>query len=204
MPIDKQVLRTVTSKKRLPFDPQETRLLPSWPLPNYAYVPGRFPHPSRDPTAHQTGSPPAPATKLDPAHWATNLHYLRGIDLFNCGYYWEAHEAWETLWHLAGRRGMVANFLKALIALAAAGVKTRAATPSGSAHHARRARSLFETLLPDTPADSNRFFGLSLPDLIHHARSIEKNTNDLTPSPGIPVPIVMPFRLSPRIPLPLG
>ncbi|TGQ49534.1 DUF309 domain-containing protein, partial [Mesorhizobium sp. M1C.F.Ca.ET.210.01.1.1] len=24
-----------------------------------------------------------------------------GIDLFNHGYYWEAHEAWEPLWHAA-------------------------------------------------------------------------------------------------------
>ena len=194
----------MTSKKQLPSEPQKARLLPSWPLPNYAYVPGRLPHPSRDPAAHQTGCPPAPATKLDPADWASNLHYLRGIDLFNCGYYWEAHEAWETLWHLAGRRGRVADFLKALIALAAAGVKARADSPSGAAHHARRACSLFESLLADTPTDSDHPLGFSLPDLIRHARSMEANTTNLNPGDGVPVPVVMPFPLKPRIPPPSG
>ncbi|MER9007639.1 DUF309 domain-containing protein [Mesorhizobium sp. M0862] len=26
-----------------------------------------------------------------------------GIDLFNHGYYWEAHEAWEPLWQTANQ-----------------------------------------------------------------------------------------------------
>lgn len=46
--------------------------------------------------------------------------YLRGIDLFNHGFYWESHEAWEAVWISAGRRGSVADFLKALIKVAAA------------------------------------------------------------------------------------
>ncbi len=31
--------------------------------------------------------------------------FLWGLDLFNHGYYWEAHEAWEGLWQVADRDG---------------------------------------------------------------------------------------------------
>jgi hypothetical protein len=54
--------------------------------------------------------------------------YLRGIDLFNFGYWWESHEAWEGLWRACGRRGPAADFLKGLIKLAAAGVKASTGT----------------------------------------------------------------------------
>ena len=53
----------------------------------------------------------------DPAMWRECREYLRGIDLFNYGYYWEAHEVWECLWHACGRQGPTSEFLKALIRL---------------------------------------------------------------------------------------
>ena len=57
--------------------------------------------------------------------WALSPAYLRGVELFNAGYYWEAHESWEALWHAHGRRGPTAGVLQGLIKLAAAGVKIR-------------------------------------------------------------------------------
>ncbi|WP_292396668.1 DUF309 domain-containing protein, partial [Mesorhizobium sp.] len=42
------------------------------------------------------------------------------IDLFNHGYYWEAHEAWEPLWHTAKQSTQHRLFFKGLILLAAA------------------------------------------------------------------------------------
>jgi predicted metal-dependent hydrolase len=65
------------------------------------------------------------------------------MDLFNHGYYWEAHEAWESLWHAAGRTGPVADFLKGLIKLAAAGVKVAEGNQDGARSHAKRAAELF-------------------------------------------------------------
>jgi predicted metal-dependent hydrolase len=41
-----------------------------------------------------------------------------GIDLFNSGKYWEAHEAWEEVW-MPDRRGPDAGFYKGLIQIAA-------------------------------------------------------------------------------------
>jgi predicted metal-dependent hydrolase len=60
-----------------------------------------------------TGSPPGPA---------------RGIDLFNRGLYWEAHEAWEEVW-MPDRRGPDRGFYKGLIQIAA-----------GCLHYGRRNR----------------------------------------------------------------
>jgi predicted metal-dependent hydrolase len=41
-----------------------------------------------------------------------------GIDLFNSGRYWDAHEAWEHVW-MPDRKGPDAGFYKGLIQIAA-------------------------------------------------------------------------------------
>ena len=43
---------------------------------------------------------------------------LRGIDLFNSGEYWDAHEVWEAEW-TPDRRGPDSGFYKGLIQIAA-------------------------------------------------------------------------------------
>ena len=116
------------------------RLVPDVPLPPYSFVPGHRPHPVSDPAGHSFGTAPPTPPEFDPAAWATNRTYLYAIDLFNHGYYWEAHEAWESLWHACGRTGRIADFLKGLIKLAAAGVKVREGRPAGVVGHARRGR----------------------------------------------------------------
>ena len=52
----------------------------------------------------------------------------RGIELFNSGLYWEAHEAWEEAW-TPDRRGPDRGFYKGLIQVAA-----------GCLHYQRRNR----------------------------------------------------------------
>jgi hypothetical protein len=123
--------------------PRLPRYVPDRPLPPYTFVPGRSPHPVSDPAGHQYGKPPETPDALDADNWHTNRTYLYGIDLFNHGFYWEAHEAWESLWHRAGRKGPTADFLKALIQLAAAGVKHLEGVPAGVQSHGRRAAELF-------------------------------------------------------------
>src|SRR6187431_1455741 len=84
-------------------------------LPPYSYVPGYNQHPVSHPQGHMHGhAPQAPPPLADDA-WQDSEDYRYGVDLFNHGFYWEAHEAWETLWHAAGRRGPIALWLKALI-----------------------------------------------------------------------------------------
>src|SRR5262245_34205362 len=125
------------------------RYFPTRPLPPYSYVPGLSPHPTSDPRGHSYGQHEPPASLLDESSYRTNAAYLYAIDLFNHGFYWEAHEAWEALWHAAGRKGATADFLKGLIKLAAAGVKMREGRSAGVRQHAERAAELFRSVASD-------------------------------------------------------
>jgi hypothetical protein len=138
------------------------RYCPERELPPYSYVPGQgLPHPIRDERGHSFGRAEPPAVPLEEATWRENEAWLYAIDLFNHGFYWEAHEAWESLWHAAGRRGPTADLLKGLIKLAAAGVKSREGRPKGVKQHAARAVELLSAArsLGDCP------FGLLLDDV---------------------------------------
>lgn len=118
------------------------RYLADAEFPPYTFVPGQTPHPVRDPAGHQYGQPEEPLECV-PEPWSECREFLYGVDLFNHGYYWEAHEAWEAVWHAAGRSGPMGALLKGLIKLAAAGVKTREGSRTGRQRHCRRAAELF-------------------------------------------------------------
>jgi hypothetical protein len=132
------------------------------PLPPYSYVPGHAPHPASDARGHMFGLVHEPAAPLAPERWQDSDPYRRGVDLFNHGYYWEAHEAWESLWHAAGRQGPTAAYLKALIKLAAAAVKAREGNPAGVARHARRSLELVGELRRALLSQSATYCGASL------------------------------------------
>jgi hypothetical protein len=150
------------------------RLVPDSPLPPYAHVPGRTPHPVSDPAGHSFGHSPEPPPALHPQRWQESRAYLRGIDLFNAGYYWEAHETWEGLWHAADRKGTTADFLKGLIKLAAAGVKHRERKPSGVKSHAGRAAELFRGVARSPGPEGGWFLGFRMFELTGLAESIDQ------------------------------
>lgn len=138
------------------------RYAPSRPLPPYSYVPGHgLPHPVSDRAGHRhvaedgaweppLSPGPIPAPPTEPAGrrralaaaLAANPGWLHAVDLFNEGFYWEAHEAWEGFWHALGRTTPEARFIQGLIHLAAACVKVREGRAAGVGSHARRARQL--------------------------------------------------------------
>jgi hypothetical protein len=93
------------------------------PFPRYRYVPGRSPHPVRDPEGHSFGHGPAPLEYFSAAEWQTCPEYLYGVDLFNHHYWWEAHEALEQCWVAAGRTTETGLFLQGLIQIAVACLK---------------------------------------------------------------------------------
>jgi hypothetical protein len=117
-------------------------LVPGIPLPERAYTPGHGPRPASEEEA--------PFPRVDPARWQECRPYLRGIDLFNHGFYWEAHECWEAVWNDLGRQGATADFIKALIALAAAAIKVRQGRPRGVRSHGMRAASFLAAWPEDT------------------------------------------------------
>ena len=154
------------------LEPREIpRLVPDEQFPPYSYVTKRFPHPMSDPAGHSFGCEPEHPAAPDPSHWNACRPYLYGIDLFNHGYYWEAHEVWEGLWHACARAGTTGNFLKGLIHMAAAGVKARERRPQGIQRHAIRARELLQMTTSEVGSNHLRYMGLALSELIVAATS---------------------------------
>ena len=155
--------------------PQPPRYCPQRELPPYSYVTGLVPHPTSDPRGHSFGHHEPQPDPLTEASCRANETYLYGLDLFNHGFYWEAHEAWEALWHASGRAGQTADFLKGLIKLAAAGVKARESRAAGVRQHAERAAEL----LRGASTNHLTMFGLRVDLLSSAAAEIAERSSEL-------------------------
>jgi hypothetical protein len=138
------------------------------PWPPYGYVPGLAPHPRSHPQGHRCAYlDGVPRDLPQVASWRRSTTWLAAVDLFNHGYYWEAHEAWEELWQATGRRGAAAEIFKALIKLAAAGVKTQEGNASGACRHARRGAALLRAAAQQLGV--RRWCGVDLPEAARQA-----------------------------------
>ncbi len=95
----------------------------SRPFPAYRFIPGRNPHPRRDPRGHSFGRPePAPAA-VTVDNWEASESFRYGVDLFNHGFWWESHEVFEALWNAVGRETEEGQFFQALVHVAGANLK---------------------------------------------------------------------------------
>jgi hypothetical protein len=107
-----------------PFVADFPRYFPIMVFPPYRHVPGKTPHPRTHPQGHGYGlaegyhGPP-----LTEENWPRHPAYLRGADLFNFAFWWEAHEEWEGPWRLAGKGTMCRLYLQGLVQTAAALIK---------------------------------------------------------------------------------
>jgi predicted metal-dependent hydrolase len=72
------------------------------------------------------------AKPLTPDRWAENEDFLFGVDLFNSGYFWEAHVFWERLWALEETPPEARRVLQAIIQTAAACLKARQGEIAGA------------------------------------------------------------------------
>ena len=102
------------------------------PFPPYRHLPGTTPHPERSPQGHMYRVRESAAHPLTREGWAENQDFLFGVDLFNAGYFWEAHTFWERLWALEETSSEIRRFLRALIQAAAACLKVRQGQPAGA------------------------------------------------------------------------
>ena len=161
------------------------RLVSDRELPAYAYVPGESPHPTRDRHGHSFGSEPDTPEPPDPKDWRSCPDYLYGIDLFNHGFYWEAHEAWEGLWVACGRQGTTAIYLQALINLAATGFKARWGNVRGMRANAGTAARLFLSAAREIGPQRQSYMGLDVGALRTYAEALR---DGLPPDddPGVP------------------
>lgn len=138
------------------------RFLPSRDFPPYIFIPGVNPHPKKE-GGHMEGEGDPVAEKIDVLHPEMNLFLRYSLDLYNYGYYWESHVFFEALWNAHGRTGSVADFLKGMIKLGAAGVKFQIKQPQNAVAHLERARELFNSIMN---AEGSIFLGFKLDDLI--------------------------------------
>jgi predicted metal-dependent hydrolase len=162
-------------------------------FPPYAYFPGGpWPHPTRSPEGHSFGPPRVASSAAESPEWFAR-RLRRGIELFDAGYYWEAHEVWEELWHACGRIGTTADILRALIKLAAAGVKVREGQEHGVRTHARRAAELLRAA---RAAAGPHQLGLDLDRLTEHALDVATNPGRDAGPFDAKVAVVFPFRIA--------
>jgi len=160
------------------------RWLPEKNFPPYAYLPGRHPHPVRDPMGHSYHVEPMPVAAE--ASLGSDIFFW-GLDLFNHGYYWEAHEAWEGLWQVADRRGQSRTLFKGLILLSAAGVKIREGKHAAAVRHAERAAGLLRRLMKVPNRAFERALGVSPAALAEYAVAATRIPAALpATAPGLP------------------
>lgn len=178
-----------------------SRLLPPVELPAYTFVPGsETPHPVRHPEGHsynRKGRSPKP---LVAESWAESRSYLLAIDLFNFGYYWEAHDEWERLWRVSGPDTIVGRFLKGLVKLSAAGIKVRENSIHGVRRHAASAGEVFADVAAESGSET--YCGLRLTKLQFAADRAAQLTYKSELPVGQPIR-VFPFLLRPE-PMPFG
>lgn len=113
-------------------------------MPPYRYVPGVNPHPFRHDGGHMytDGSAPSETPWSPYADWREDSRFLFAADLFDLRYMWEAHEAWEALWHFAEERSAERALLQSLICCAAASLKHHMGTPSAASKLLKRAQTV--------------------------------------------------------------
>ena len=98
-----------------------TLFLPDLPLPERAYLPGQNTRSAID---------PPPLTTSDGDHrLAEDPCFLRGVDLFNHGFYYEAHEAWEQIWINLQKETPQRRLFNGLIQVSASLLKLRLGQP---------------------------------------------------------------------------
>jgi len=145
------------------------RRLTDRPLPPYRHIPGRTPHPTRDPDGHSYGHPAPTPPSLDDVPWRHCPDYLCGVDLFNERYWWECHEVFEGLWHAAGHRSPAGECLQALIQCAVAHLKTDVGNTAG-------ARQLLSNAARHAEAAGTTTLGVDLVAVLEHTRAYARGT----------------------------
>ena len=141
---------------------------PDEPFPPYRFVPGRSPHPFAHEGGWGYGSDRPVPPFVAREDWATNVSYLRGVDFFNRGWWWEAHEVWEEQWHVVeGRDAVQHDLLKGLIQLAACALNRERGSDRGAGRLLESACGFLEQA---AAAGGDQLMGLDLPALRDEAR----------------------------------
>tara|TARA_B100001142_G_C14171817_1_gene592529 strand:+ start:193 stop:612 length:420 start_codon:yes stop_codon:yes gene_type:complete len=111
--------------------------------------------------------------------WREHSGYLHGIDLFNHGCYWEAHEAWEDLWLPLDKEDPVRIHTQGLIQASAALLKIRLQQPQPASTIWYRGKARLEEIQLRFPNEI--FRGIELVEFCKDIdRIIEQEDSDFT------------------------
>lgn len=106
----------------------------------------------------------------DPARWRESEDYLYGCDLFNAGFWWEAHEALEVVWKQlrATDHAGEAKGVQAMIQVAAACIKRAIGDSAGVERLLTRARA---NLTAAVQLQAERSMGIDLSAWVEQAET---------------------------------
>ncbi|KAA3662466.1 MAG: DUF309 domain-containing protein [Calditrichaeota bacterium] len=125
------------------------------PFPARKFIPGKSIHPDRDPHGSHIPSLPKLDKDLHQDNWMNSQHYLYAVDLFNFGFWWEAHEVLEKIWVHSGKKSSTAIFIQGLIQIAAALLKD-------SQNISQGAKNLQSKGLPKLKSQSGVYLGIDV------------------------------------------
>ncbi len=132
------------------------------PFAPYAFLPGVHPHPMKEGGHRYLLGEPKVILPTKGKLWEFCDEYRHAIDCLNHGYFWESHMWLEAIWNEMGRKGILADGIKGLIKIGAAGLKFRLKSNSAGEGHLIRAKELFLSL----DSDSEEELGLKSSYLI--------------------------------------
>lgn len=163
------------------------------PFPPYRFIPGKHPHPTAHPDGHSyraPGEPPHEVHLITPENWADSENYLFASDLYNHGYWWEAHEEWEGLWQLTDKKSAQGRFLQGLIQVSACHLKFFVGHDDGVRRLLRTSMAHLEVAFADV--GQRMYMGLNLQahrnrvfDYYEWLRTIGSSTHDSRQYPYI-------------------
>jgi len=102
--------------------------------------------------------------------WGREDRFRHGVDLFNHGCYWEAHEAWEDLWLPLEKEDPVRVFIQGLIQGSAALLKIRLGQPKPAHSIWSRGKERLSKIRSGQPDGS--FQGIQIDDFCHRIDEI--------------------------------
>jgi len=147
-------------------------------LPKYRYLPTVHPHPGIHPEGHSYGKKEEKHHPLPPEKWSQNDLYLYGVDLFNQGFWWEAHEAWESVWLTTKKLDLHGQFLQALIQFSAALLKLYSGKLSGFEKLYQEAEKRIGFCLKELPGNLHLYMGLNIVKWMERMENFRQTVED--------------------------
>lgn len=124
-------------------------------LPLYRHLPFQNPHPFLDEDGHSFGEELLPVEGFGADNWMASDEYLYAIDLFNNGFWWEAHERLKQVSIGAGRESITGTFIQGLIQASAGLLKHFMAQDAP-------ARALIDLGLSNLEVKQNPYLGIDV------------------------------------------